>query len=57
MATYDSNASAKRASDQSGSLLDRITLGGCLLAALFLCFVGGAWVVFAKVFPYQHLVR
>jgi hypothetical protein len=55
MATYDSNASAKRASDRSGSLLDRITLGGCLLAALFLCFVGGAWVVLAKVFPYQYL--
>jgi hypothetical protein len=55
MATFDSNASAKRASGQSGSLLDRITLGGCLLAALFLCFVGGAWVVLAKVFPYQYL--
>ena len=36
-------------------MLDRITLAGCLLAALFLCFVVGAWVVLAKVFPYQHL--
>jgi hypothetical protein len=55
MATLDSNASARRPAGQSGSLLDRITLGGCLLAALFLCFVGGAWVVLAQVFPYRYL--
>ncbi len=37
------------------SLLDRISLAGCLVAALFLCFLGGAWVVLAQVFPYPYL--
>ena len=57
MATLDSNASARRPAGQSGSLLDRITLAGSLLAALFLCFVGGAWVVLAQVFPYPYLAQ
>ncbi len=35
--------------------LDRISLAGCLLAVLFLCFLGGAWVVLAQVFPYPWL--
>jgi hypothetical protein len=52
-----SNAVPERPSGQSGSLLDRITLAGCLLAALFLCFVGGAWVVLAEVFPYSWLAQ
>src|SRR5262245_20870736 len=55
MATVDGDASAKRAEGQRGGLLDRISLAGCLLAALFLCFIGGAWVVLARVFPYPHL--
>lgn len=53
----DSNAAPKRPSGQSGSLLDRITLAGCLLAALFLCFVAGAWVVLAQVFPYPYFAQ
>jgi hypothetical protein len=57
MATEHTSAAAERPSGQSGSLLDRITLGGCLLAALFLCFVGGAWVVLAQVFPYPYLAQ
>ncbi|MGH6917943.1 MAG: arylsulfotransferase family protein [Geminicoccaceae bacterium] len=52
-----SNAVPERPSGQSGSLLDRITLAGCLLAALFLCFVAGAWVVLAEVFPYAYFAR
>jgi outer membrane protein assembly factor BamB len=56
MATQHSNA-AKRPSSEPGSLLDRVTLAGCLLAALFLTFVAGAWVVLAQVFPYAHLAQ
>jgi len=37
--------------------LDRISLAGCMLAALFLCFLGGAWVVLAQVFPYPWLAQ
>jgi hypothetical protein len=55
MASRSDTAAAKRASRQSGALLDRVTLAGCLLAALFLAFLGGAWVVLAKVFPYPWL--
>jgi outer membrane protein assembly factor BamB len=52
-----SNAATERPPSQPGSLLDRITLAGCLLAALFLTFVAGAWVVLAQVFPYPHLAQ
>jgi hypothetical protein len=34
---------------------DRMALAGCVVAALFLCFMAGAWVVLAKVFPYAYL--
>jgi hypothetical protein len=43
--------------DHNTSLLDRISLAGCLLAVLFLCFLGGAWVVLAQVFPYPWLTQ
>jgi hypothetical protein len=52
-----SNPATERQSGQTGSLLDRITLTGCLLAALFLCFVAGSWVVLAEVFPYPWLAQ
>jgi outer membrane protein assembly factor BamB len=52
-----SNAATERPSGQTGSLLDRITLTACLLAALFLFFVLGAWVVLAQVFPYPWLAQ
>jgi hypothetical protein len=56
MATQHSNA-AKRPSSEPGSRFDRIALGMSLLAALFLCFVAGSWVVLAQVFPYSHLAQ
>jgi hypothetical protein len=52
-----SNAAAKRPSSEPGSRFDRIALGMSLLAALFLCFVAGAWIVLAQVFPYSHLAQ
>jgi outer membrane protein assembly factor BamB len=47
----------ERQAGQPGSLLDRIALAVSLLAALFLCFVVGAWVVLAQVFPYPWLAQ
>jgi hypothetical protein len=48
---------ARRPANQPGSWLDRLTLAVSLLAALFLCFVVGAWVVLAQVFPYSWLAQ
>jgi outer membrane protein assembly factor BamB len=56
MATQHSNA-AERPADQPGSRLDRIALAVSLLAGLFLCFLVGAWVVLAQVFPYSWLAQ
>ena len=56
MATQHGNA-AKRPSSEPGSRLDRIALALSLLAGLFLCFVVGAWVVLAQVFPYPWLAQ
>jgi len=56
MPTQHSNA-AERPADQPGSRLDRIALAVSLLASLFLCFVIGAWVVLAQMFPYPWLAQ
>ena len=48
---------SERQAGQPGSLLDRMALAVSLLAALFLCFVVGAWVVLAQVFPYPWLAQ
>jgi hypothetical protein len=55
MATHSD--AAKRPSRQPGSWLDRTALAVSLLAALFLCFLVGAWVVLAQVFPYSWLAQ
>ncbi len=57
MPTQLSNAAAKRPSRQPGSWLDRFALAVSLLAALFLCFLVGAWVVLAQVFPSSWLAH
>jgi outer membrane protein assembly factor BamB len=57
MATQPSNAAPERPSSEPGSRFDRIALAISLLAALFLCFVVGAWVVLAQVFPYPYLAQ
>jgi hypothetical protein len=48
---------SERQAGQPGSRLDRIALAVSVLAALFLCFVVGAWVVLAQVFPYPWLAQ
>src|SRR3546814_690369 len=43
------------ARESSSSLLDRLSFGGFILAAVFLCFIGGGMVVLADVFPAQAM--
>src|SRR3546814_16152967 len=43
------------ARESSSSLLDRLSFGGFILAAAFLCFIGGGMGVLADVFPAQAL--
>src|SRR3546814_13090287 len=43
------------ARESSSSLLDRLSFGGSILAAVFLCFIGGGMVVLADVFPAQAM--
>jgi Arylsulfotransferase (ASST) len=57
MATEHTSAAAQRPSGEPGSRFDRIALVMSLLAALFLCFVAGAWVVLAQVFPYPYFAQ
>ncbi len=57
MATQPRNAAPERPSSEPGSRLDRAALAVSLLAALFLCFLVGAWVVLAQVFPYSWLAH
>jgi Arylsulfotransferase (ASST) len=57
MASQSRNAASNRPSSEPGSSFDRIALAISLLAALFLCFLIGAWVVLAQVFPYSWLAQ